>query len=134
MITVENELFTIIAEALREKYKNIYITGDPIRAPSKFPCVMIYEADNSIDTRMISSSNVENGAVLLYMVDVYSDRTNGRKQECKAILDVVDNIMKQFNFTRLNCGSIDNLRDESIMRYTARYQAVADKNKTLYRY
>lgn len=132
MIDVESEVFSAIAGPLREAFPGIYLTGEYIRQPPSFPHVSIEERDNSVETSLQTSAGVESYAELLVEVNVYSNKTAGKKTECKAILKLVDDLMFKMNFTRISCFPVPNMEDASIYRMTARYRAVTD-GKTMYR-
>jgi hypothetical protein len=68
----------------------------------------------------------------MYSVDVYSNKANGSKSECKAILALVDDALIRKGFTRTMKQPV-SLDDATKYRLVARYTAVADKNKTIYR-
>ena len=48
MIDHENQVFTAVATALRNEYGtgNIFVTGEYVAQPPKFPAVMIVQMDN----------------------------------------------------------------------------------------
>ena len=76
-----------------------------------------------------STAEDEEYAVVTYESNVYATD----KQECRQIADTLDRAMGRLNFIRLSMSFIPNLADREIFRITARYQAVAGDNNTLYR-
>ena len=60
----------------------------------------------------------------MYEINVYSNRQNGRKKECRNILNVADETIVGLGFTRTMLSPVPNLADATIYRLTARYQAV----------
>lgn len=46
MIDIENQIYTPIAKALRNKFSGIIVSGEYINAPPDFPYVSIVEQDN----------------------------------------------------------------------------------------
>lgn len=133
MIDVESEIFNKVSTALKEKYPNTYVTGEYLRTPPSFPCVSIEERDNSSLRSTQTSSSLENHVVLMYEVNVYSNKKSGKKAECRALISVVDEEFMRLGFNRRMLNPIPNLEDATIYRITARYQAVADKNHVIYR-
>lgn len=133
MIDVENLVFTKIATALREAYSDIYVVGEYVNAPSKFPAVYIIEMDNSVKRSTQSSGSLENHADVMYEVDVYSSKQKGKKAECKAIAALVDEKFMQMGFTRTFLQPIPNANDATIYRITGRYRAVVGKDNLVYR-
>ena len=133
MIDCESELFNIIAKAVRLSYPDIYISGEYVKSPPRFPCVSLVEMDNTAYDRTQTSGSVENHAELLYELDVYSNKQSGKKSECKAIATLIDDEMAALGFSRIMLQPIPNMDDATIYRMKGRYRAVASKDKKIYR-
>ena len=133
MINVENEIFSRVAKAVRAVYPDIYISGEYVKSPPKFPCVSLVEMDNSAYVRTQTDNNVENHAELMYELNVYSNKKSGKKSECKAIASLIDNELAALNFSRTMLQPIPNMDDATIYRMTGRYRAVASKENVIYR-
>lgn len=133
MIDIESEIFDIVAKALRDKYQDIYVTGEYVKSPPSFPCVSLIEIDNSTFRHTQTDSSRENHAAVTYEVNVYSNKTRGKKSECKTICSIVDEILMSLNFTRTLLEPVTNVNDSTIYRILGRYRAVVSNNKTLYR-
>ena len=133
MINVESEVFNIVAKAVRKVYPDIYISGEYVKSPPKFPAVSLVEMDNSAYVRTQTDSSVENHAELMYELNVYSNKTSGKKSECKAIAALIDNELAALNFSRTMLQPIPNMDDATIYRMTGRYRAVASKDNTIFR-
>lgn len=125
MIDVENELFTVVATALRSSFSNIYVTGEAVDAPSKFPCVVFYEDDNYISQVDMDSSWDEKFAILRYRVDIYSNKASGRKSEAKAIRAVIEPLLYRRNFTRFSSTPINDMSD-NIYHVVTTYRVKTD--------
>ncbi len=133
MIDCENEIFSTIAKVVREAYPSVFISGEYIKAPSKFPHVSLVEMSNTAYDRTQSSGGLENHASVMYEVNVYSNKTSGKKSECKAIATLIDNEFAALGFSRTMLQPIPNMDDATIYRMTGRYTAVISKDKKLYR-
>lgn len=133
MIDIESMIFTPIATALRTDYKGIFVTGEYVPAPAQLPAVSIVEIDNTPDVRTQTNINLENHAVVMYQVDVYSNLSKGKKAQCKAIIAMVDELFAQYGFTRTYLNPVPNMNDATIYRMVARYGAVVGKDHTIYR-
>lgn len=132
MIDIENEVFTKIASELRSQFTGINVYGEDVRSPSQFPCVSVVEADNyTVKSTQDSGSN-ENHAKLMYEVNVYSNKTSGKKTECKEILSVIDDILLGLGFTRTMKNPV-SMDDATIYRMVTRYTAIVSTNQTIYR-
>ena len=122
MIDHENELFNIIATALRATYDGIYVANEYVSQPPRFPAVMIDEMDNSVDERAIDTGAIENAANVMYQVDVYSNLIQGKKAQAKAIIASIDEQMSRMRFVRTFKNPVQNMNDSTIYRITARYR------------
>lgn len=126
MIDVESKVYTPIAVALRDAFSGIFVSGEYVKAPSSFPHVSIVEMDNYTSDDRLDTSDTEKFSTLMYEVNVYSNKTSGKKTECKEIIKVIDELMYQMNFKRLSLAPIPNMDDATIYRMTARYRVETD--------
>jgi hypothetical protein len=133
MINVENEIFDRVSTSVRDKFPNVNMTGEYVKSPSSFPHISLEEKDNSVLAITQTSTEYENHATLLYEVNVYSNKTRGKKTECKELISIVDNEMQKLGFTRTMSQPIPNMDDATIYRLTARYTAIVSKDKMIYR-
>lgn len=124
MIDCENEVYTRVARALRSHFERIDISGDYENAPSAFPHVSFYEADNSVDPR--HTSETEEMAQVTFTVEVFSNKVPGKKTEAKQIMNVIDAEMFSMNAERLTKLSVPNMNNTSIYRLVARYRVLTD--------
>jgi hypothetical protein len=133
MINVESAIFDTVAKAVREKYPSVFMSGEYIKAPSKFPFVSLVEMSNTTYDRTQTSGSLENHASLMYEVNVYSNKKSGKKSECKAIASLIDNELATLGFSRTMLQPIPNIDDATIYRMTGRYTAVISKDNVIYR-
>jgi hypothetical protein len=133
MIDVENEIFNKVSTSVRAKFPSANITGEYVKSPSSFPHISLEEADNSVFANTQTSTEYENHGVLLYEVNVYSNKISGKKTECKEIMSIIDAEMLFMGFTRILLQPIPNMDNATIYRMTARYTAIISKDKMIYR-
>lgn len=133
MIDIESGLFTAVATALRAAYEGIYVSGEFVNQPPRFPAVYFEEQDNSVLQRTQDSGSLENHAEVMYQVEVYSNLNKGKKAQAKAIMATVDEIMAAKGFTRTFKNPIRNMNDPTIYRMAARYMAVVGRDNEIYR-
>lgn len=126
MIDIENRVYTPIAQAVRAEFSGASVTGEYVRAPSRFPHVSITESDNYMTTQHLDSADAEKYATVMYEVNVYSNKASGKKSEARAIIALIDQMMYARNFTRIAMTPVPNLEDATIYRLTARYRAETD--------
>ena len=133
MIDIETDVFDTVAKAVRAKYPKIFITGEYVKVPPKFPCVSLMEMDNQSYQRTEDSGSAENHVSVMYEVNVYSNKSVGKKSECKAIAALIDEQMLALGFARTMLQPIPNLDDATIFRIVGRYSAIISKDKVIYR-
>lgn len=133
MIDIESFLFSRIAGVLRTSYEGIFVSGEYVDSPAKFPAVTIIESDNSVLQKMRTiAPNLENAVSLMYEVNIYTNTEGFKKSEAKDILETVDSEFSELGFTRTMSNPISNLQDAKIFRIVARYEGVADKDFRIY--
>ena len=124
MIDCENEVYTRIAKVLREKFPGIDIAGEYVNAPSSFPHVSITQSDNNVILEQTTCC-VEM-AQIMFEVNVYSNKTEGKKTECKSIMRAIDDLLFSMNFRRMALTPVPNMEDATIYRLVARYRVTSD--------
>lgn len=133
LIDIENDIFSDIADEIRAHFPEAHVTGEYVKSPPYFPSVSIVEADNSVYRRTQTGEHTENHAQVLYEVNVYSNKTSGKKTECREIMSLVDGMFARLGFTRTLMNTIPDMYDATIYRMVARYQAVIGKDFTIYK-
>lgn len=132
MIDCENEVFTRVADGLRDAFPDVNVTSEYVRAPTSFPHVSVVMADSYSVTEKEDSTFQENLTGVLFEVNAYSNRASGRKAECKHLINLAGDILTRMNFRRIAQTPVPNLEDGSIYRITARFRAATD-GKYFYR-
>lgn len=126
MIDIESEVYSPLAIALRNNFSGISVSGVYVKSPSAFPFVSITESDNYPTVDHLDNGDAERFVTIMYEINVYSNKTSGRKSECKSILSFVDDYMYRHNFIRISSTPVPNLDNASIYRLVARYRAETD--------
>ena len=133
MIDIENIVFDRVSTKVREVFPDIFITGEYVHSPSSFPAVSVVEADNSTHVETIDSGSSENHANVMYEVNVYSNKTVGKKSECKEIFALIHDEMTAMGFARSTLTPVPNEYDSTIYRMVARYRAVVSADHKIFR-
>ncbi len=133
MIDIETDVFAEVSTKLRETFTGIFVVGEYVMSPSTFPCVSLVEVDNSTLQRTQTTEGRENHATVMYEVNIYSNKTKGKKAECKEIAAFVDELLMGLNFTRIMLEPVPNQNEPTIYRMLGRYRAVVSKDKVVYR-
>ena len=133
MIDVENEIFSEISTVVRAAYPDIFMTGEYVKSPSSFPCVSLVEISNAVYRNSSTTSVEENHAAVTYEVNVYSNKSKGKKAPCREIMNVIDTRLAEIGFTRMMLEPVPNMEDATIYRMLGRYRAVVGEDHTIYR-
>lgn len=133
MIDIENQVFNRVATRISEQFPDIFMTGEYVNSPSSFPAVSLVEMENSILQTTVDSGSNENHANVMYEVNVYSNKTTGKKSECKAIIALIDAEMTAIGFVRYTLTPVPNEYDSSIYRMVSRYRAVVSSDHKIFR-
>ena len=133
MIDVENQVFDRVAKRVREQFPNIFIAGEYVMSPPSFPAASGMEMDNSIREVTIDSGSNENHANVMYEWNTYSNKTTGKKSECKAIMALIDAEMTDMGFVRVTLTPVPNEYDSTIYRMVGRYKAAVSSDYKIYR-
>lgn len=131
MMDCENEVYTRVAAVLREEFPGINIAGEYVKSPASFPHVCMTQSDTSVLSDRLDSGENET-AVVTFEINIYSNKTPGKKTECKAIAKAMDKVLFSMNFRRMSMTPVPNMEDATIYRITARYRAATD-GKFFYR-
>lgn len=132
MIDIESDIFDYVAKRIRAAHTGAYVVGEYVETPAKFPAVTLVEADNRVLTRMRTSDDIENGVSVMWDMNIYSNKTAGKKAEAKAIANTADAVFAEIGFTRTFREQVPNLNNATIYRIVCRYEAVIDKNFVIY--
>ena len=132
MIDIEQDVFSLLVADIKADYPDAFVTGEYVKALTAFPCISIMESDNSTETSTTDSSLNENHADVMYTIDVYSNKTSGKKSECKAIFRIIDKRLIGLGFKRIALSPIPNMEDATIYRMVGRYRATVSKENVIY--
>ena len=133
MIDIENAVFNAVADKVRDVFPDIFMAGEYVNSPPLFPAASLMEMDNSTHVETIDSGSNENHANVMYEANVYSNKTTGKKSECKMIIALIDKEMLALGFVRVTLTPVPNMNDSTIYRMVARYRATVSSHNTIYR-
>lgn len=130
MIDIENEVFTRISNAILNDFPTADVTSEYVATPPSFPHISVIMSDNRVDKQYTTLESEV--STVNFTVEVYSNKMNGKKSECKRIAKVIDKEMFAMNFTRTFYSPLLNMNNASIYRLTMHYTANID-GKYFYR-
>lgn len=133
MIDIESDIFGEVASAVLKAFPGAFVTDEYLPVPPAFPCVMVIEMSNTTHEGTTSSAGIENHAVVMYEVNVYSNSISSKKQECKAIAGLVSDVFTRMGFARTMHNPLPNMADATIYRITSRYTGLVSQRHVIYR-
>lgn len=132
MLDFQNEIFTSVAAKVRSKHAGTTVTGEYTRSPSKFPTVTLDEIENVTVGSLVDSSNEEKYCGVTYRLQVFSNKTAGKKAEARDIFATADIVMLGLGFRRITYSTTPEIYDSTIYSIVATYEAIVDANGVIY--
>ena len=133
MIDYQSEIFTKVATTVRATHEGTTVTGEYTRSPSKFPTVTLDETENVTVASLIDSSREDKYSGLTYRLQVFSNKTGGKKAEARSIFATADKVMLGLGFQRITYTTTPEIYDSTIYSITATYEAIVDANGVIYK-
>lgn len=133
MIDILNEVFTAVATAIRKDRSDVFVSGEYTRSPSKFPTVTLDEISNVTVGALVDSSDEEKYSALTYRLQVFSNKTSGKKAEARALFVTADSVMLSLGFRRITYTTTPEIYQSTIYSIAATYEAVVDANGVIYK-
>lgn len=131
MIDFSNEIFNAVATDLRSAFDGIKVIGEYVATPSEFPTTTIDEIQNY---PVHLDSAVQNKyASVLYRVQVFSNKKNGKRTEARKIYKRLDEKMQSMGLYAISYSTTPAIYNSEIYCITATYSAVIDRNGMVYR-
>ena len=132
MTDIENIIINRIDTALEAAgYKDIL--GSTYQdTPASFPWVFFEQSDSYENPLYHNASRTNNHDTVVFEADIYSNKKNGAKTECKEIEQIIDTEMVALGFSRTTAQPMKPTSDLYKARLFARYRAVVDSNKYIY--
>ena len=124
MITLENVVINAINKVLSIQYPEAFVTAGYIQSTSQFPCVQVVEIDNRVFERATSLSEIEVMATIVIEINFYSNKTSGKKEECRKMAVITDKVMEDLGFMRILFSQTPNYEDATVYRMTGRWQKI----------
>ena len=116
MIDYSNEIFNLISKELKNQFDAIKVIGENISIPTEFPTVTVDEVSNIPTSK--DSGTINKLALVRYRVQVFSNKTKGKRAECRQIFKVVDEIMQRINLTCKTYSPLPDVYNSQIYQIT----------------
>ena len=131
MIDYSNEIFNDAAGTLRNAVDGITVIGEYVQSPTSFPTVTIDEIDNRQLHR--DSAKTERFAAVRYRVQVFSNKSTGKRVEARNIFNVIDARFAELGLTRKTYTTTPDVYNSSVYQITATYDAVIGADGVIYK-
>lgn len=128
MVDVESRVFTACSDAFKAGYPQGSIDGKHEAKPASFPAVEVIEISNVEASDLHDSSGRENGSLVTYEVNCYSNNRENGKAQVKDIAGLMDATMRSMGFERTFGQFLYNAADSAVHRYTMRYTGTVRQN------
>lgn len=129
MIDVENLVFDTVYTALIQQFPNVNITAGYDAQSAVYPVVVVREVNNQPVVSTATDDCSENHTKVTYEVEVYSNKGDTARSECKELLNAVDDIMQEMKFRRVHKNLPVNIH-RTVFRQYARYEVIVGKGVT----
>ncbi len=132
MTDIENIIINRIDTALTTAGYTDILGSTYQDVPASFPWVFFEQSDSYESVDKHNSSRTNNFDTVVFEADIYSNKNNGAKAECKAIEQIIDAEMVALGFSRTTAQPMKPTSDLYKARLFARYRGVVDSNKYIY--
>lgn len=129
MIDIENLVFDTVYTGLHTSYPNANITAGYDEQNATFPTVVVRQTNNQPYREANTDDCAENYTRVTFEIEVYSDKENTGRSECKELLIAADDIMQSMKFRRIHLNRPINV-DRTLWRQYARYEVIVGKPVT----
>ena len=133
MIDYSNQIFTTVANAVRNNHPETKVTGEYVRRPSVFPTVTLDETSNTVVDKLEDSSHTESFAGVTYRLQVFSNKQSGKRTEARTIFATADASLRQMGFRRVTYTTTPEIYDSTIYSITATYEGVVSTKGYVYK-
>jgi hypothetical protein len=125
MIT-DNEVYTYVANFIRERHGEIYVTGSRVYKVAEFPCASIVCIDGTPFSETIDCTETNRRST--FEVNVYSNKT---MSDAKQIAEDIKLAFKECGYRCRVHSPLDNVNDLTIKRYVGSYTRVIGDGDSL---
>ena len=125
MIDIETTIFNKVATTLRTNHDGIAVYGEYVAEPASFPCVNMWESNNSVDMMHEDTSALDDYVNVTYTVQIFTNSST-KKLDAKELADEIDGIMTEFRFRRNLLSQVPNI-DRTIYRIELRYSGIVKR-------
>ena len=131
MIDYSNEIFTKIANAVWKIHgKETQVIGEYVATPKRFPCVTV---DEILNIPSQKDNRKEKFVNVTYRVQVFSNKTRGKRAEARQIFHTVSDAMYELNLIGKTYTTLPEVYNSEIYQIKATFEATIRDDGTIYR-
>lgn len=130
MIDFYDEIFCALKACVESAVPGTVVVPGPVARPAKFPCIAIEETNNV--TVGMDSTQRERYAAVQYKIQVFSNKTGGKRQEAMNIFQAADRWLIGSNFARRSKHDTPDLYTASLYQISATYDAEIGEDGQIY--
>lgn len=131
MKDIEIIVIDAVYRALQAQYPGIPVSSDISITPERFPCVFIEQSDSFTSTNRRNSEKTDNFDISVFDVNVYSNKPQGKREEAKAIMSIIDDELRLMGMTRSSL-EIVSIPNPVRARLFARYECEVGPENVIY--
>lgn len=129
MIDIESLVFDTVYNTLHASYPNVNITAGYDEQNAIFPAVIVRQTNNQPYREANTDDCAENYSRVTFEIEVFSDKADDGRSECKELIIAADNAMQSMKFRRVHLNRPLNI-DRTLWRQYARYEVIVGKPVT----
>ena len=126
MIDIENLVFDTVYNQMLTLHPEANVTAGYDEQNAVFPCVVVRQTNNQPYRASATDDCAENHTRVTFEIEVYSDKADTGRSECKELLNDADTIMQSMKFRRTHLNRPINI-DRTLYRQYARYEVIVGK-------
>lgn len=126
MVDIFHDVFDELYTEMQTEYPEAVMASEYVRSPADFPFVSVEQADSYQTRQRLDSSAAERFSTITLRINVYSNKTTAKQEECRTIMNILDRKLYCMNFVRISMSPIPNMEDATIYRLVAMYRAETD--------
>lgn len=130
MVDIANEVFTAVANAVREQHSPVAVIGENVNTPASFPCVAMDESYNV--SAHDDSSGEEKYSAVTYRVQVFATG-DGKRAKARAIFQTVSETLRALNLIRKTYTTLPDVYNSSVYQITATFEGHVRQDGMIFR-
>ena len=130
MIDYSNEIFTAVANEIREKHTGTKVIGEYVMTPKDFPTVTL---DETYNVPAEIDFGAEKIAAVTYRAQVFSNKKNGKRAEAREIYKTLEEKMYLLNFIARTYTTTPEVYNSNIYKIEATFEAYISKDGVIHR-